>query len=93
MKITRKELRKLIESTIQEGMFDTADREIGGSSMEGAKADARANGKAYFVQRDDEVLELTYDAKSGKVFADSPGITSKEAFDRNDGVVHYAGNL
>ena len=53
MKITRRQLNKIIK----ESLFDTSikkseDRQIGNSSFEKAQADAKANGKAYFVTKD-----------------------------------------
>jgi len=91
MRLTRRQLNKIIK----ESLFDTSvlksrDREIGNSSFEKAQADAIKNKrKTYFVTKDKEVI--VFDEKGN---ADEPyGLTSKQAFDNNDGKIHYVGAL
>lgn len=90
MRLTRRQLNKIIK----ESLFDTSalksrDREIGNSSFEAAKADAKENGKAYFVTKDNEII--VFDKKGN---ADEPhGLTSKQALENNDGNIHYVGTL
>ena len=90
MKITRRQLNKIIK----ESLFDTSamkskDREIGSSSFAKAQADAKANGKAYFVTKDNEIIVFNEEGD-----ADEPGgLTIKQALENNDGNIHYVGAL
>lgn len=92
MKITRRQLNKIIK----ESLFDTSikkseDREIGNSSFEKAQADAKTNGKAYFVNKHNEII--VFDEK-GHADKPKPGdLTIKQALDNNDGKIHYVGDL
>ena len=91
MKLNRAQLRNFIKEIIVEGYgIDTAtrEREVGNSSFNAAQADAKKNGKAYFVQDDQEVVTFTGDEANI-----DPNMTPKDAFDANDGTVHYTGNL
>tara|TARA_Y100000593_G_scaffold61397_1_gene113721 strand:+ start:514 stop:789 length:276 start_codon:yes stop_codon:yes gene_type:complete len=91
MKISRNKLRNIINSIINErSIFDTGvrEREIGGSSFEAAQDDAKENGKAYYVDRPGRVIEFDKDGHANVL-----NISEKEAFDKNDGTVHYKGDL
>ena len=92
MKLNRKQLRRLIAKSINEGYgLDTAikKREVGNSSFEAAQKDAKANGKAYFVKDSNEVIEFDSDGNANL----RKDITGKDAYDANDGTVHYKGSL
>ncbi len=88
MKLNRTQLRKIIIEALG---IDTASkkREIGSSSFEAAQKDAKENGKAYFVRDGNEVIEFDSDG-NGNVRTD---MTGKDAYDANDGTVHYKGKL
>ena len=91
MKLSRKQLRKVILKTLNEGWgIDTASkvREKGRSSYAAAQQDSEENGKAYFVKDDLEVVTFT----NGEPNVD-PNMTQKDAYDANDGTVHYKGNI
>jgi len=90
MKIKRNELRKIIAEVLEGYGLDTASkkREVGGSSFEKAQSDSRKNGKAYFVKDDSEVITF----EDGEPNID-PNMTQKDAYEANDGTVHYKGNL
>ena len=90
MKITRRQLRKLIvEGLGIDTALKTTAREKGNSSFEAAQNDAKKNGKAYFVNKKDEVIVFDEDGNASK----KPDMTNKDAFDAKDGTVHYAGSL
>jgi hypothetical protein len=91
MKLSRKQLRKLIIEVVNEGFgIDTAakTRELGRSSYEAAQKDSEKNGKSYFVKDDLEVVTFT----NGDPNVD-PNMTQKDAYDANDGTVHYKGSI
>jgi hypothetical protein len=91
MRLSRKNLKNIIESILLErNMFDTGarEREVGGSSFEAAQEDARENGRAYFVNDDNEVIEFDADGD-----ANVTNMSQKEAYENKDGTVHYEGNL
>ncbi len=88
MKVTRRQLNKII----LEGLgIDTGlkKREVGNSSFEKAQSDAKENGKAYFVNKNNDVIVFDEDGNATK----APDMTSKDAFESNDGTVHYIGTL
>jgi len=88
MKLTRIQLRQLINEAISSGL-KAAKREVGNSSFQKAQEDAKKNGKAYFVKNDNEVVSIDKEGNA-TVVAD---MTGKDAFDANDGTVHYKGSL
>ena len=54
MKITKRDLRKMIIESVRDIMLEDTDtggqeREFGGSSFQRAQADAKKIGKSYFV--------------------------------------------
>jgi len=91
MRITRRKLRKILEKSLLEGYGIAAadrEREVSKSSFEEAQADAKANGKAYFVQNDGEIVVFDSDGN-----ADMFDGTNKDALDNNDGNIHYIGQI
>jgi hypothetical protein len=88
MKLTRIQLRQLINEAISSGL-KAAKREVGNSSFQKAQEDAKKSGKAYFVKNDSEVVAIDKEGNAS-VVAD---MTGKDAFDANDGTVHYKGSL
>ena len=71
MKITRKQLRKLIKESLADLFLSNAKAadmiDQGGADYEDAEAHAQKAGKAYYIQNDDEVTELVKDPKTGNV--------------------------
>ena len=91
-KLNRGQLRRLIFEEINEGYgIDTGlkQREVGNSSFEAAQKDAKANGKAYFIKSNNEVIVFDSDGNADA----RKDITAKDAYDANDGTVHYKGSL
>lgn len=90
MKISKKELRKIIKEALG---IDTAvkagQREIGNSSFQKAKEDAKKNGKSYFIEDDGEVIEFDKDGNANM----KVDFNANDAFNSNDGSVHYKGSL
>ena len=96
MKITRRQLRKIINESIKSEGFgiDTAMKttEVGNSSYGKARLDAIDNGKAYYVDEDGSVnIFIRKDNK--EVEMKKSDMTSKEALDAADGNIHYLGSL
>ena len=88
MKITKRQLKKLIA----EGLgIDTGlkKRELGSSSFEKAQSDAKKNGKSYFINKRNDVIIFDKDGNATK----KPDMTSNDAFEADDGTVHYIGAL
>lgn len=92
MKLNRRQLRKLINEAVNEGFgIDTAvkKREVGGSTFKAAQEDAKENGKAYFINKRNEVIVFDEDGNAQP----EPNMTNKDAYEANDGTVHYHGQL
>ena len=95
MKITRRQLRKLITEVANEGFgIDTAmkTREVGNSSYGKARLDALDNGKAYYVDKNNDVNVFTR-KDNREVEMTTPGITVNQALKADDGNIHYLGSL
>jgi hypothetical protein len=93
MKITRKQLRKLIKESLADLFLSNAKAadmiDQGGADYEDAEAHAQKAGKAYYIQNDDEVTELVKDPKTGRV---SSSIIKKIPANK-DAKVFYYGDL
>lgn len=94
MKITKRDLRKMIIESVRDIMLEDTDtggqeREFGGSSFQRAQADAKKIGKSYFVKNDGRtyVFDKSGNANMIKDF------NSDEALKSKDCTIHYEGDL
>ena len=93
MKITIRQIRKLIRESLSDLFLSNARAadmiDQGGADYKDAEDHARKAGKAYFIQNDNEVTELTKDPKTGKV---SSSIIKKVP-SKKDAKIFYYGDL